>query len=848
MRSTPLIAESLPHKDGLVLHDSISMSVRTKRLFPRMLLRIVLAMLGVSCSAYCVQGFYLFPFDMEFISAFTVLVTAVCGMMFCLPRKLRWSVIFLLLGFEVMVYRYWEECLAGYRTILRVIIAQVEHKPRMSDLSTFTERWNEQQCATFFACVILFLVIFGVTYFLVLKPNFLFCFVLTFPFLECGLLFGYETDSRAVFGMVSFWLAVLALQFSGSKLRIKRKIAKLDRNRMLSVDRVDSRLYAGEATALVLLLLTFAVGGLMMNQTKSYVRSERIDRQRGILQTKFSNASFNDIMGILNKIPLPVEPNMLMDEVELSGQGNVSFDGGVVMNVSLPMNLPLDDVYLKGIARGQYTGSGWTTMARAYRANKDVFSALVDLRQFPQTLDFSGIYQGKEQLPLMHIKTVKTELVNYLPYQTRIIANELKSYLFDTELRMKSQSDYTISLDTSLPPDFSRMPIGLRDTRSSNKAMRDYEDFVYENYASTAIDDSLEESVFKPFREYFQASGAHSDYASELEVVKQYIWERADYTLSPGDTPRGKDLVAYFLNENHAGYCAHYASAAVLLCRSIGIPARYCQGYVMSKADYLIAKQAAEHKGEAVIPIYDHRAHAWAEIFVPGIGWIPYEFTEDVQSQWNSAIHYIDESTTELVTTEMTTEMTTAVTTAVTTVATSYTTVVTTVSVDNSDGGEGDSSTDTPKEPFLSAKAKVAILVCILIAGAVMLAVWVMRKYHANIVVQRKQKMLNGEPNAAAGTAYGFLLKLLSLEGIVQGNLRHEQFAAYAQERSKYLPKDSMADVVAIVQEAVFSGRQIAAEDVQKLYETVEATAKHMYESADKKAQFRLKWIHHIVA
>ena len=84
------------------------------------------------------------------------------------------------------------------------------------------------------------------------------------------------------------------------------------------------------------------------------------------------------------------------------------------------------------------------------------------------------------------------------------------------------------------------------------------------------------------------------------------------YTLSPGMMPRGRDFVEYFLFENHKGYCMHFASAVVALLRSAGVPARYVEGYTVSRRDF------NGRGGWADIP--DSRAHAWAEIYLSGVG------------------------------------------------------------------------------------------------------------------------------------------------------------------------------------------------------------------------------------
>jgi hypothetical protein len=88
-------------------------------------------------------------------------------------------------------------------------------------------------------------------------------------------------------------------------------------------------------------------------------------------------------------------------------------------------------------------------------------------------------------------------------------------------------------------------------------------------------------------------------------------------------TPTERDFVEYFLFENHKGYCVHFASATVALLRSAGVPARYVEGYAVSPSDF-------ENNDEwADIP--DSRSHAWVEIYLSSVGWVPVEATPGAQ-------------------------------------------------------------------------------------------------------------------------------------------------------------------------------------------------------------------------
>ncbi len=99
------------------------------------------------------------------------------------------------------------------------------------------------------------------------------------------------------------------------------------------------------------------------------------------------------------------------------------------------------------------------------------------------------------------------------------------------------------------------------------------------------------------------------------EMTADYLDALCQYDQSAPAAPEGTDPVLYFLNESRRGYCMHYASAAVLLLRAMGVPARYASGFT---AYSIPGRQAA---------VADRAAHAWVEVWVDGLGWYPVEVT-----------------------------------------------------------------------------------------------------------------------------------------------------------------------------------------------------------------------------
>ncbi len=126
-----------------------------------------------------------------------------------------------------------------------------------------------------------------------------------------------------------------------------------------------------------------------------------------------------------------------------------------------------------------------------------------------------------------------------------------------------------------------------------------------------------------------------------VESVRTYFADNIPYTLKPGSTPRNEDFVNYFLTRNRKGYCAHFASAATLLFRNMGIPARYIEGYAFSLETALASDENTTKKydnyyqgyssiGRSTVldvEVTDAMAHAWVEIYVEGFGWKTVEVT-----------------------------------------------------------------------------------------------------------------------------------------------------------------------------------------------------------------------------
>jgi transglutaminase-like putative cysteine protease len=103
-----------------------------------------------------------------------------------------------------------------------------------------------------------------------------------------------------------------------------------------------------------------------------------------------------------------------------------------------------------------------------------------------------------------------------------------------------------------------------------------------------------------------------ADRRSAVEAVEEYLRTTEKYNLNSPVPKAGEDAVNDFLFVSHQGFCEQFATAAVIMLRTQGIPARLVTGYV--GGDLTI------DAGERVLRGSD--AHAWVQVYYPGVGWV----------------------------------------------------------------------------------------------------------------------------------------------------------------------------------------------------------------------------------
>ena len=111
-----------------------------------------------------------------------------------------------------------------------------------------------------------------------------------------------------------------------------------------------------------------------------------------------------------------------------------------------------------------------------------------------------------------------------------------------------------------------------------------------------------------------------SDSFALAMAVKDYLETNATYSFKKTYDDEPDPTAAFLFSEEKLGYCVHLSHAAAYLLRAMGIPTRVSAGY---------AVESKRLSGGSSLLVRSSDAHAWAEIYLRGYGWVPIEITPE---------------------------------------------------------------------------------------------------------------------------------------------------------------------------------------------------------------------------
>lgn len=135
------------------------------------------------------------------------------------------------------------------------------------------------------------------------------------------------------------------------------------------------------------------------------------------------------------------------------------------------------------------------------------------------------------------------------------------------------------------------------------------------------MDLQMTQASWEVLNRHMEADDSGKTLSEIREIIRSYLDEAIVYDEAVRTNNGSADFLQYVLEHSGSGYDVHYATAATLLLRYFGVPARYVEGYFLS------AEEAAQIRAGETVTLDESHAHAWAEYYLSGVGFVPFEVT-----------------------------------------------------------------------------------------------------------------------------------------------------------------------------------------------------------------------------
>ncbi len=289
-------------------------------------------------------------------------------------------------------------------------------------------------------------------------------------------------------------------------------------------------------------------------------------------------------------MPVPVSSNKtgVTDEMSPGNISNLSKSAELAFRVSFEDATPIhEELYWRGLVLDYFDG-------RAWRRSASAFQSYSMMERFQRTSQ--GVRNGTPVSYDIILEPTQQTWIYALPLAQLDVSDVIqdRNYTLHKEkpvtqrLRYQVQSYLNYDIDLELASALKARALQLPEEEL--------------NPRSKALAASLR-----------QEAPGDRDYA--LRVLRLFREEPFFYTLTP--PALGEASIDEFLFSSRQGFCEHYASSFVYLMRAAGIPARVVVGY-----------QGGEiNPFEGYTMVYQYNAHAWAEVWLEGEGWVRFDPT-----------------------------------------------------------------------------------------------------------------------------------------------------------------------------------------------------------------------------
>jgi protein-glutamine gamma-glutamyltransferase len=107
---------------------------------------------------------------------------------------------------------------------------------------------------------------------------------------------------------------------------------------------------------------------------------------------------------------------------------------------------------------------------------------------------------------------------------------------------------------------------------------------------------------------------------AKVQALENWLAHNTTYSIDIPPLAPGADAVETFLFDQRVGFCEQIASSLVMMLRTLGVPARLGVGYA----------SGTRNPFTGLYEVKASDAHAWTEVYFPGVGWLTFDPTASV--------------------------------------------------------------------------------------------------------------------------------------------------------------------------------------------------------------------------
>ncbi len=249
-------------------------------------------------------------------------------------------------------------------------------------------------------------------------------------------------------------------------------------------------------------------------------------------------------------------------------------------------------IYFRDVSFGDYDGSGWSEgIAQDTAITDNPFS-------IPgETLEENGYLST-----LVQVDYIREQVAFLSPYFTT------DAFVGTDDIHTSGDTSVISNINVILYDYDYTDGFTISDPSLAAQELI-YRNYVYNNYLD------VRPSTLSSMQDIAMENGLSASSPTIISDVQTYIQNAATYEQYFATIPEGEDVAVYFLTVTKEGICQHYAAAATLMYRTLGVPARYVTGYLGTAT------------ANSWSTVQTDKGHAWVEVYIDGLGWVPVEVT-----------------------------------------------------------------------------------------------------------------------------------------------------------------------------------------------------------------------------